>query len=172
MLEFIFTLAMALRCYPLQPGGLLTLEAVAIGMTSPERVFIETASAIEVVLLLIFMVAGIYFLKELLRFMFTKILTRVRSKTRCALLFSLAAAVLVGLSRRADGDRPSCITVATGVLRRLPPRGVGQARERRRSRSVERWRGAGAARAPTSTVSARSCAASSCTRPSAPRSAA
>jgi NhaB family Na+:H+ antiporter len=49
VLEFIFTLAMALRCYPLQPGGLLTLEAVAIGMTTPERVFIETTGAIEVV---------------------------------------------------------------------------------------------------------------------------
>src|SRR5690606_40353363 len=28
VLEFIFTLAMALRCYPLQPGGLLAIEAV------------------------------------------------------------------------------------------------------------------------------------------------
>jgi NhaB family Na+:H+ antiporter len=94
VLEFIFTLAMALRCYPLQPGGLLTLEAVAIGMTTPERVFIETTGAIEVVLLLIFMVAGIYFLKDLLRFTFTKILTRVRSKLVLSLLFSLVAAVL------------------------------------------------------------------------------
>ena len=37
VIEFIFTLAMALRCYPLQPGGLLAFEAVAIGMTSPRR---------------------------------------------------------------------------------------------------------------------------------------
>jgi NhaB family Na+:H+ antiporter len=94
VLEFIFTLAMALRCYPLQPGGLLTLEAVAIGMTTPARVFTETAGAIEVVLLLIFMVAGIYFLKDLLRFTFTKILTRVRSKLALSLLFSLVAAFL------------------------------------------------------------------------------
>ena len=34
--EFIFTLALALRCYPLQPGGLLAIEAVLLGMTSPE----------------------------------------------------------------------------------------------------------------------------------------
>ncbi len=34
VVEFIFTLAMALKCYPLQPGGLLAIEAVAIGMTS------------------------------------------------------------------------------------------------------------------------------------------
>jgi hypothetical protein len=33
--EFIFTLAMALKCYPLLPGGLLAFEAVVIGMTSP-----------------------------------------------------------------------------------------------------------------------------------------
>ena len=52
VLEFIFTLAMALRCYPLQPGGLLALEAVAIGMTSAQTVHEETIGAIEVVLLL------------------------------------------------------------------------------------------------------------------------
>ena len=37
--EFIFCLAMALRCYPLQPGGLLAIEAVVLGMTSPETIF-------------------------------------------------------------------------------------------------------------------------------------
>jgi hypothetical protein len=37
--EFIFTLALALRCYPLQPGGLLAIEAVVIGMTSRIRCF-------------------------------------------------------------------------------------------------------------------------------------
>ena len=37
--EFIFTLALALRCYPLQPGGLLAIQAVFLGMTSPEMVF-------------------------------------------------------------------------------------------------------------------------------------
>jgi Na+/H+ antiporter NhaB len=49
--EFIFTLAMALRCYPLQPGGLLVLEAVAIGMTSPDSLYTETLNNIQVVLL-------------------------------------------------------------------------------------------------------------------------
>ncbi|MGK4653980.1 sodium/proton antiporter, partial [Salmonella enterica] len=36
--EFIFTLAMALKCYPLLPGGLLAIEAVIIGMTSAAHV--------------------------------------------------------------------------------------------------------------------------------------
>lgn len=94
VLEFIFTLALALRCYPLQPGGLLAIEAVLIGMTSPETVQHEVFGAFPVILLLIFMVAGIYFMKELLLFTFTKILLGIRSKVIISLLFSAVAAVL------------------------------------------------------------------------------
>ncbi len=94
VLEFIFTLAMALRCYPLQPGGLLAFEAVAIGMTSPSAVYDEVANGFEVVLLLIFMVAGIFFLKQLLLFLFTNALLAVRSKRLLALLFCALAAAL------------------------------------------------------------------------------
>jgi NhaB family Na+:H+ antiporter len=92
--EFIGTLALALRCYPLAPGGLLAIEAVAIGMTSPGSVFDEVRSGFEVILLLIFMVAGIHFLKDLLLFTFTKLLVNVRSKIALSLLFSGVAAVL------------------------------------------------------------------------------
>ena len=76
--EFIFTLALALKCYPLQPGGLLAIEAVILGMTSPAMVFEETIANFEVILLLMFMVAGIYFMKDLLLFVFTKILINVK----------------------------------------------------------------------------------------------
>jgi NhaB family Na+:H+ antiporter len=92
--EFIFTLALALRCYPLQPGGLLAIEAIVIGMADPHTVYHETAANFEVILLLMFMVAGIYFMKDLLLFVFTKILLNVRSKKVLSLLFSLVAAVL------------------------------------------------------------------------------
>lgn len=92
--EFIFTLAMALKCYPLQPGGLLAIEAVLIGMTSPEQVKHELVSNIEVLLLLVFMVAGIYFMKQLLLFIFTKILLGIRSKIILSLAFCCAAAFL------------------------------------------------------------------------------
>lgn len=92
--QFIFTLALALKCYPLQPGGLLAIEAVAIGMTSPEAVFHEAVANIQVIFLLVFMVAGIYFMKDLLLFVFTKILIKVKSKMALSLLFSLVAAVL------------------------------------------------------------------------------
>jgi len=92
--EFIFCLAMALKCYPLQPGGLLALEAVLLGLTSAETVIHEVTKNFPVILLLIFMVAGIYFLKDMLLYLFTKILIRVRSKTLISLLFCFAAAVL------------------------------------------------------------------------------
>lgn len=94
VIEFIFTLAMALKCYPLQPGGLLAIEAVFIGMTSPEQVMHELVSNIEVLLLLVFMVAGIYFMKSLLLFLFTKIITKVQSKAIVSLLFCFAGAFL------------------------------------------------------------------------------
>lgn len=92
--EFIFTLAMALQCYPLQPGGLLAIEAVLIGLTTPESVYEEVTLAFPVILLLIFMVAGIYFLRDLLLFVFTKLILRVRSRATLALLFCAAAALL------------------------------------------------------------------------------
>jgi NhaB family Na+:H+ antiporter len=92
--EFIYTLAMALRCYPLQPGGLLAIEAVVIGMTTPESVFDEALNNFEVILLLIFMVAGVFFLKQMLLFVFTKIFVKVRSKVLLSLFFCAAGAFL------------------------------------------------------------------------------
>ena len=74
LLQFIFTLALALKCYPLQPGGLLALEAIIMGLTSTKSVFHEIENNIEVILLLVFMVAGIYFMKNLMLTIFTKLL--------------------------------------------------------------------------------------------------
>lgn len=68
--EFIFTLAMALKCYPLQPGGLLVLEALLLGLATPEALYAELQHNFPVLLLLMFMVAGIYFMKDLLLLLF------------------------------------------------------------------------------------------------------
>ncbi len=92
--EFIFTLAMALKCYPLPAGGLLAIEAVVLGMTSPEAVYKEAAHNFPVIMLLMFMVAGIYFMKDLLQYAFTKILIKVQSKILLSLLFCFAGAFL------------------------------------------------------------------------------
>ena len=92
--EFIFTLAMALKCYPLQPGGILAIQAVLLGMTTPYHVLDEVKANLEVILLLVFMVAGIHFMRDLLLFTFTKILLNVRSKLVLSVLFCVSAALL------------------------------------------------------------------------------
>ena len=85
---------MALSCYPLPAGGLLALEALLIGLTDPATVLEELDTAFPVILLLIFMVAGVFFLKDLLLFIFMKLLINVKSKLMLSLLFSFVAAVL------------------------------------------------------------------------------
>ncbi len=92
--EFIFTLAMALKCYPLQPGGLLAIEAVLIGMTNPHHIKDEIIANFEVILLLMFMVAGIYFMKQLLLYIFTKLLLSIHSKKLLSFAFCASAAFL------------------------------------------------------------------------------
>lgn len=92
--EFIFTLAMALKCYPLQSGGLLAIEAIALGLTTPKNAYHEVAQNLEVVLLLVFMVAGIYFMKPLLMYIFSKVFTKIKSKVVLSLLFVFLSAVL------------------------------------------------------------------------------
>ena len=113
VLEFIFTLAMALKCYPLQPGGLLAIEAIILGLATPEMVFHEAEVNFPVIMLLMFMVAGIYFLREMLLFTFTKILLGVRSKILLSLMFSFAAAFLSAFLD-ALTVMAVIITVATG----------------------------------------------------------
>ena len=80
ILEFIFTLAMALKCYPLQSGGLLAIESVFLQMTTATNVYHELVANFSVILLLMFMVAGIYFMKDLLMVTFTRILLNVKNK--------------------------------------------------------------------------------------------
>ena len=48
-----------------------------MGMTSPDTVYHEVLAAFPVILPLVFMVAGIYFMKELLLFTFTKVLLSI-----------------------------------------------------------------------------------------------
>ncbi len=94
IIEFIFTLAMALKCYPLQSGGLIAIEAIVLGMAGPADVLHEIELNLPVILLLVFMVAGIYFMKDLLLFTFTRLLTSVQSKTKLSLLFCFVSAFL------------------------------------------------------------------------------
>jgi len=91
---FIFTLAMALKCYPLQSGGLLGLAILMLGLTSPETAWLEIQNNLSVIMLLVFMVSFIYFMQPLLIFLFGKLLIKVKNKLILSLMFSIAAAFL------------------------------------------------------------------------------
>ncbi len=110
--EFIFTLAMALKCYPLLPGGLLAIEALAIGLTSPDQLYHEVTQNLPVILLLMFMVAGIYFMKGMLLYVFTKLLLNVRNKIFISLLFSFMGAFL---SAFLDALTVTAVLISAGV---------------------------------------------------------
>jgi len=91
---FILTLAMALKCYPLQSGGLLAIAVLLFGLTSPETVWHEIQQNLGVILLLVFMVSFIYFMQPLLVFIFGKILLKIENKIALSLMFSISAAFL------------------------------------------------------------------------------
>lgn len=110
--EFIFTLAMALKCYPLQPGGILAIQAVVIGMTSPDMVYHEVEGQLKVILLLVFMVAGIHFMRELLLYTFSKLLIKVKNKVVLSFLFCFAGAVL---SAFLDALTVTAVLISIGV---------------------------------------------------------
>lgn len=92
--EFIFTLAMALKCYPLVAGGLLAIQILALKLTTSKNAYHEVEQNLEVILLLMFMVAAIYFMKPLLMYIFSKIFTKVKSKLALSLLFVIISAAL------------------------------------------------------------------------------
>ena len=94
LLEFIFTLALALKCYPLQPGGLIAIQALFLELTNPYSLLHEIEHNLEVILLLVFMVAGIYFMKNLMLTIFTKLLLTIQSKTKLSLMFCFVSAFL------------------------------------------------------------------------------
>jgi len=112
IVEFIFTLAMALKCYPLLPGGLLAIEAIFIGLTNGDTVMHEINTNLGVILLLMFMVAGIYFLQNLLLFTFSRILLGIKSKIVLSLMFSFSSAIL---SAFLDALTVTAVIIAVGV---------------------------------------------------------
>ncbi len=112
VLEFIFTLAMALDCYPLEAGGLLAIEACFIGMCDPHHVTHEIEANLEVIMLLMFMVAGIHFVRDFLLFFFTKLLVKVRSNITLSFMFCFMSAFL---SAFADALTVLAIIISTCV---------------------------------------------------------
>ncbi len=47
--QFILTLAMALNCYPLQPGGLIAIQSVLMGLTNTKNIYHEVELNLKVI---------------------------------------------------------------------------------------------------------------------------
>ena len=109
LIQFIFTLACALKCYPLQPGGLLAIEALVIGLTDPATIYKEVLVNAPTLLLLIFMVSAIYFIKDVLYIAITKLFLAIRRKHILSLVFCMICA---GLSAFLDAITLVAIAIA------------------------------------------------------------
>jgi hypothetical protein len=94
LLEFIFTLAMTTHCYPLHSGGLVVVEGLLLGLAPPSRLEHEVAKNIDILLLVTFMVACVHFLKNLLLWVFTNILLKLKSKVALSLAILFVSAVM------------------------------------------------------------------------------
>ena len=103
---------MALKCYPLISGGLLAIQVLMLNLTNAKNAYYEVAQNLEVILLLIFMVAAIYFMKPLLMFIFSKVFTKVKSKMALSLLFVILAAIL---SAFLDALTVTAVLISVGV---------------------------------------------------------
>jgi NhaB family Na+:H+ antiporter len=110
--EFIFTLAMALKCYPLVSGGLLSIQILTLNLTTAKNAYHEVEQNLEVILLLMFMVAAIYFMKPLLMFIFSKVFTKVKSKLALSLFFVFLSAAL---SAFLDALTVTAVLISVGV---------------------------------------------------------
>lgn len=91
---FILSLAMALKCYPLQSGGILAIAILVLRLTSPESVWHEIEANLGVLSLLIFMVSFIYFMKPVLFYVFAKLIVGLEIKWLLSIIFSATAAFL------------------------------------------------------------------------------
>lgn len=95
--QFVFCLWHARRCYPLQPAGLLALEAAALGLTGTDAIYTATLENLPVVLLVVFLMAAAYFLREILCAALVRVLLAHRSKSLLAAGTMFAAALLSAL---------------------------------------------------------------------------
>jgi len=139
LVEFLLVLVFSVHCYPLFPGGLLALEAFVLKMVTIEHAMKEIQVNLDIIMLLIFLVPSIYFMKPLLRFIFMRIFAVTRSKVLLSLIFLVVGAFLSAwldaltvitvmiavcyaaedLSVQVSGDFPEDNEEFKGVLRNL-----------------------------------------------------
>jgi NhaB family Na+:H+ antiporter len=110
--EFIATLTLAIKCFPLLPGGIIAFQAIVLlQMATPEAVTKEIEHNMPIILLVLFLVTAVTLMKELLIFSFTKLILGIKNKTMVALLFSVLGAAMSAML-----DALTVISVVVVVL--------------------------------------------------------
>jgi NhaB family Na+:H+ antiporter len=115
LLEFVFTLAMGTQSYPLMAGGLVVIEAFVLGLASPEKFKHEVEINTNVLLLVIFMVACIHFLKHLLLWIFINMLIKIQNKVALSVAIMLVSAFMSAFLD-ALSVAAVVVSVCTGIL--------------------------------------------------------
>lgn len=97
LIEFISMLALSTKCVPLFPGAALLIQAVLLGLVTPEAIQHEIigidikngifGSNISVVLLVFVMTTAVSFHSDLIDFIFMKVVLSVRSSALLAQVF-------------------------------------------------------------------------------------
>jgi Na+:H+ antiporter, NhaB family len=97
LLEFIVTLALALKAYPLLTGGLLLLEALVLQLVPPDAVHEEIAHNLSILFLVLFVVTAVHFFKGFLSRLFIKTILVIRSDILLSQFFLILGTVLSAL---------------------------------------------------------------------------
>lgn len=111
LLEFIFTLAGALFAFPLVTGGLLLLQAVLLQLVPLNSIHVEIAHNMPILYLILFVVTGVHFLKDLLSFLLIKAILGIRSEIALAVGFLVVGGIKSGLL-----DALTVLSVVIAVL--------------------------------------------------------
>jgi len=121
IIEFFITMCLAHLCYPLQTGGLIVFEGIVLKLVDTHNIYHVVEHNLPVLLLLMFMAAGIYFLRQLLLYAFTQIILEIDGKKWLSLSFLLLAATLTAWLNAVTvvGVLVSCCTGFYAVYHRI-----------------------------------------------------
>ncbi len=97
LLEFIFTLAGALFAFPLVTGGLLLLQAILLQLVPLKSIHEEIAHNMPILYLILFVVTGVHFLKDLLSFLFIKAILGIKEEIVLAVAFLVVGGIKSGV---------------------------------------------------------------------------
>ena len=94
VVESVIILIMTTQCFPFSPLSLLICEAVIMKLVSPHDIYLEIINNFSVIMLVMFSTTAIYFHKDFLSYVFSKIIIKIKSKTLLSVVILTLSALL------------------------------------------------------------------------------